>query len=319
MQTPSLRWPRSSPWEEVWFAEVSDGDCGLWLRYTLRDSDEPEGALWCIWFGEDGIRARKERIPLGEIRDDREGLHWALARLDRVGARGEAGPMSWGLGFAGSEAQSFTHVPPLLRALGMSGRTYVSACTDLVVNGSVTLWDRTRRLTDARGVLGHIYGARSNASTWAWGHCNRFGRPDVTLEVISAVLSIGDRETPPLASVTLRVGDQHYAFSGVRHLVTSVSSIEEDTCTVTASSGSASLRATFRLPDPSRTARVAYEHASGNKTFCRNSIWSNVSLDFTDRRRGVTLQLESDNASFEIASGRAPVHPLHILDERSRP
>jgi hypothetical protein len=292
------------PFQETWFVEaLFSPDEGLWVRYVL-DARTGLAEVWALVTTRKGVVASaKETHPL----EAAEGPVFTVGAtsLTRDRAQGRCGGIEWDLALD-DRGLRIRHVPRLLPHLGV-GRTYVPAIADLRVQGHVrfpvdgahTTWLVQRGM----GVLGHLWGRRSRVRAWAWAHCNAFDEEDVVFEGLSA------RMGPlPLTSVVLHAHGHTWALSGPRQLVGTHSRWGHDHWVFEGRRGTTTLTGELVL-DPSTAATVRYDTAGG-ALFCTNTRFGTARIVLSDPHRGVTLDLRSREAAFELVGPSPRGRPI---------
>ncbi|MBI2945233.1 MAG: hypothetical protein HYY25_13650 [Candidatus Wallbacteria bacterium] len=309
----------------------------LWFRYTLLDGMTREAAVWGVFFDGESVVSEKRGWPLDRlspgnclILPQREDLdrflgrpqvfHLGDAHLDSGNALGSSGQLSWDLTWSlpscgpgraslsstrTGEGRHFSHVPALMRLLGVAKSSYEGVLLDARVSGSVQYGRETLRFEAVTGMLGHIEGERM-ADTWAWAHCNRFdASEDAAFDAISAFVTAGGRRLGPLSSFVLFVGEREYRFSGLRRIASAVSRFGDDAWSFETEADGVRLAGEARLP--AVTAMLEYRDTDGSARWCRNSRLSTLELRLTDPGAAGERVLRSTGAaSFELVERTRP-------------
>lgn len=306
--TVARQWRGQQPFEEVWFLEALIApDRGLWLRWVI-DATAGRAELHALVLDRSGVRAaHKEVVPIGEL----GGSLFATGptRLERDGAVGSCGPIGFELRFDDRGARH-AHVPLWVRFAGL-GRTYAPAVLDLRVSGTVTIDGVAQRVEKAPGVFGHLWGAGSRVTRWAWAHCNAFDREDLVFEGLSAEVPLpwGPRA---LTSLVLHADGHAYKFSRTRDLLRTWSSFGGDgaSWSFEARQDRRVLTGRIRL-DPKTAARVRYPGHGRPDVTCTNTRFGAIRLVLRDPAHGIDLDLRSRECAFELA-GPTDGGPHHL-------
>lgn len=295
--TLARQWTGRSPFQETWFVEALFGpDRGLWVRYVI-DARRQVAQVWALVVGRDGVIAQGlEELAL----DGLDGLPFACpqGRLTRDRITGQVGDIRWDLQLDDLGLRH-RHVPRLLTMLGL-GRTYQPAMLDLRIRGTLDLPGQQWTVERGMGVLGHLWGGRSNVDRWTWAHCNAFREDGIVFEGLSA--RVGPR---PLTSLVLHVQGHTYGFSRLRQLVRCWSDIRSPSWVFESRRGSVVLSGRATL-DPTTAATVRYDRGDQAPLYCTNSRFADLQVVLRDPERGVDLDLRSREAAFEIV-GREPL------------
>ena len=268
--------------------------------------------MWAAVVDGTGVHAARAESPLVHPPAAGAVHSGAGGTLTPRSAVGSARDIRWKLHFDGAW-RHHEHVPATVDRLGLSGRTYTSAATDLRVSGTLTAGGRTWRLDHAPAVCGHIYGARSTTDGWAWAHCAAFdGRPDVTFEGIAARLRPGGVALPTATSILLRRGTRTHSFTRLRQIFRVDSQLGTRTWRFHARDRTLDVTGEASLPDPAACVRVRYTHANGEQTWVQNSPLCALNLAVFDRRTRERDRLTSVRASFERAERTAFREPPHL-------
>jgi len=317
-RTPNGR----APHYEVWYGKVdlSPGSA-FWFRYTITNGKREEASTWAILFENEKIRTGKETwntdklapansliIPdhpdTDRFEERKQVFHLGKNHLDEANAIGQAGDLSWDLSFIDHEKR-FEHVPASVKALGVAKSTYYDCFMDLSISGQIRTGSRTIELKDRPGMIGHIYGKQS-AHEWAWAHCNNFeGKEHVVFEGISARIKVGGKESPPLTSTILFVGEEKYAFSSFKILLGTDSEFGDGKWKFEARSKHATLSG--KAIAPSKVALVEYTDTDDSNLWCYNSKMADLELQLTDHRNGTVRNfVAKGTAAFELVDRNRP-------------
>jgi hypothetical protein len=316
---------------ESWFQRANDpsGRYAFWIRYTIfaphSTPSAAVGELWAIVFdrGEriDGaggpgggaggpatIVAVKEVVPLSscEFARDRLDVKIGEARLDGSALRGRAASgehsISWDLRYGGGGAPLLLlperlYQARLPRAKALVGQPLARFSGELVVDGE------RLELTDWVGSQNHNWGSK-HTDQYAWGQVAGFDeRADAFLECSTARLRLGPLWLPQLSPVLLRLGEETLRWNSLPRAVRARGSYRpyEWTIETDGPDGQLSLRISA---DPSDFVALRYANPPGGTKICLNSKIARCELSL--RRGGVTTELRSSRAAFEILADEAP-------------
>jgi hypothetical protein len=221
-----LRWNGGPGHYEVWYLTLNHraSRTGAWLRYTLEApvSGAAHAALWFAHFDArepERTFAIHRQFPIADLvaqeRPFALALPGALLSHDRArGSLAGAGhSAAWDLSWVPAE-RTHRQLPSLfyLRG-GLGGTTMLSPNPTVPVSGWIEADGRRVELLSEPGGQTHLWGHK-HAHAWAWGRSNAFeGRPDVTLETLTARLERRGRVLPPLTVASLHLGDEVLRFN----------------------------------------------------------------------------------------------------------
>lgn len=267
-----LQWPGRSPWDETWFIEgMLDDGRGLWLRYTLCHGRPNTAATWAILSSATGVTGGWRPVSLSRLTRDPTAcfsLDEQVLTVDR--SRGSVQGLAWDLHLTHAAA-SYSLVPDPLARLG---RTYRTESPSLHFEGTLVV-DGEPQQVRGRGVLGHLYGARSRLRRWSWVHARDASGQGA--EILVGELAVAGMPLPPLVSATVwhegHTAHLHRLSTAVRGWAT----WRGDSVYFKLRQDSMTVQGAATLHGPS-TALVRYTQADGRQAFCRNSPFSRVEL-----------------------------------------
>ncbi|HEU4481235.1 MAG TPA: hypothetical protein VFS18_05070 [Actinomycetota bacterium] len=296
-----MRWDRrATRFMEVWYATLNhrDSGAGIWLRYTLTAPDRRYGDPYCeVWgfaFDPDGKRtfAGKDRFPItalsSEGRDEgaivRIGDSWLSENHLEGRVERDGGSLAWSLDFEPA-TRCFQHLPARLRPR-LEKRVSVLCSPNLSVpfSGTVTVGDETLRFDGDRGCQSHRWG-RAHASTWTWGHCDRFDdEEDAIFEGVAAKASFGPLPGPTLAFIYLRLAGEELVFNDLRWALRARTSYEMPTWAFMASNDKWRVVGASRA-HPDRLVQVTYADPDSSLRYCANSEIADLALEVYERTK----------------------------------
>lgn len=293
-----------------------DDGRGLWLRHTVHRGRDPHVGVWAVLFDREGCsRGWHHAGSLDRLQGGRDP--WFATPQARLTPRtahgtldGPHGPLTWDLTL-GHRGVTHRHVPRILTTLGL-GRTYEPAILDLRASGHVQIDGDTVLIRDARGVCGHIFGARNRLQRWSWCHGGGLGHEGVTFELLSAQLSLPGLALPPLTSVVLHTPEATWRWSSLRDLVRTRAHFAGSRFSCVSRRGAVELQAHLQVPE--RAALAAYQDPDGARTWCRNS--TRVELQVHLRQPGAAHRSWStDRALGELGTRTRPPGPVTVPPE----
>jgi hypothetical protein len=207
-------------YESFYLRAVSPAEpVGAWIRYTVhkRPGHAPSGSLWCTVFDASAGRPFMHKLttpalaaPAGdwiEIGED--------ARLGPGIAEGACGPARWSLRFASDEPelrhlkQAWLYKTPLPRT------KLTSPAPAARFDGTIELPDRTLKLDEWPGMVGHNWGSE-HAERWIWLHGIGFEEdPSAWLDVALGRVLIAGRLTPWMASGAVSLDGRRLRLGGL--------------------------------------------------------------------------------------------------------
>ena len=323
------RYHGAGPFSEEYFGKVDIAPGrALWFRYSILDGKIREASAWGIMFDRGQIHGARKIwkldalapgnaviIPPGPDAQRYEGL-WQVfsisgARLDPRNAIGQAGDISWDLRL-NSSGRHFSHVPAVLRRLGLISTGYDSCMIDLRVSGTVRIGSELIVVDGATGMVGHIWGRKKRLSAWVWTHCNQFsGAPDVVFEGLSGLVGEESMARGPLTSLVLFTGQKRYRFNDARMLSHPSSQFTSSEWTFRAERKGVVLSGRVALPE--HQAVVEYTDTDGSKIWCRNSKMSDLTVRLEDRAAGIDRTFRANGtAAFEFANRFRPEREVDV-------
>jgi hypothetical protein len=193
----------------------------LWVRHTvLKAPGEPAtGALWCTWFGADGVQATRVELPIAP-----PSPPWLLEVGDqaRIGHDGAIGSVAtdalaahWDLRFLDPEPPMH-HLPwDRLYALRLPRTKSLSAVPHLRLAGELVVDGTTVALDGWTGSVGHNWGTE-HAERWIWLRADGFAEDDTAwLDVVIGRIRVGPVLLPWVANGVLSLGGDRLRVGGI--------------------------------------------------------------------------------------------------------
>jgi hypothetical protein len=326
-----LALPRiDSPSYEVYFGKVDLAPRrALWFRYThLRGQQAgvpfEEHASWAVLFDEGRVLAGRAFSSVdATLRPPEPGLlmEAGRGRLDATRASGEAGPIAWSLGYT-HDGLFVSHVPALLRVLGLARSVYEIPVVDARLDGWVQVGGARLDVRGCTGMIGHIQGRRSPLR-WAWAHCNHFDQgEDAAFDGLSVRVLLGGRESPTMSSFVLRLDGRLHRFSSILGVFRARASWDRYRWSFEASEGDwrlagEALAPPFEDEGGRRVALVEYTDTDGSRLWCWNSKLASLRLRLVNLQDGVERLLVSTGAAaFEVVDRVRPERTPDLGHER---
>jgi len=205
---------------ESWYLKASHPTepLGVWIRYTTHErSGEPEkGSLWCTLFGPEPRAAKVTPEPEALSRGGGAFIRIGNSTFADGQVQGSALEARWDLTYTSDEPE-LRHLPKEWMYTAPVPRTkLVSPHPAARFSGTVAFGDRTVRLDDWPGMIGHNWGAQ-HAERWIWLNGSNFeGHGDDTwLDVAVGRIKIGPWTTPWVANGVLSLDGTRHRIGGL--------------------------------------------------------------------------------------------------------
>ena len=178
---------------EIWYVKFTDLSSGRHVLFDLMKFKDGDICRIVFEDGQGGGCVCEDRFAAGTLRASRESFEVRLGdnRLDREGARGEAGngpriecdlSFEWG-------SLGFDFNPAIMYKLPLSDMMMASPALDLRVSGTVTVDGVKHHFRDAPGTQTHYWGRRLYPN-WIYLSCNTFEESGRVFEVSAPRLPV---------------------------------------------------------------------------------------------------------------------------------
>jgi hypothetical protein len=276
-------WSGSRRHYEVWFATMSDGRTGYWIRTTVHGGPEPHARVWFARFDRQDpsrIVALNRRVPLEEWATEPDavevragGAVFASGRLHGA-IEGSGHRAEWDLSFP-TGGPTYRLLPGPLYHGGLAPTKPLSPNIDTDFSGTVTVDGQTADVEWMPGQQGHLHG-RAHAERWTWAHCSAFQGEGSEGTVVHALVAQGRRgpiTTPFTTFVGVRWRNRWLRFTRVsRRRDTALGvwriDLSNDRYRLTgAVAGDPALMVQARYEDPDGTPRWCHNTEVGSSRF----------------------------------------------------
>ena len=304
---------------ESWYLRANHPERALafWLRYTIfAPAGRPEdavGELWAVAF--DGSAKShavgKVRLPLAECDFAGFPVRVGDSMLGPGSLRGEAGPISWELAYAGEE-RPLLLLPPRLYRGGFPKAKSLVPLPLARFTGRYAIEGRPIEVDGWLGSQNHNWGSRHTAR-YAFGQVAGFdGAPGSFLELATVKATLaGPVTTPWLTTLVLRHQGSEYSFVGVRQALRARGRYEPFTWEF--ATGEGDVRISGRISaEPDAFVGLRYDDPPGGVKHCLNSKIAAAEVTLETAGRRVELRT-AHRALFEILTD----DPRHGIALRS--
>ncbi len=305
---------------ESWFLKANDPNArrALWLRWTIWAGDHaPNRALaetWAVAFGSAaGHVATKTTIPFERASFDSQDIGADVdgCRLSPRGASGrvESGGRSIDYDLQiESRDRPIVHLPARwMYAPAFPVQKLVSSMPNIRVRGAATVQGETWALDGWPGMVGHTWG-HAHSEPYAWGHCNAWdgADDDVVLEGFTVRPGL---LVPPVTSLSLRLGTEHYPMNGFASLARNAGSISPRRWSFRALGPRVALAGEM-WADTEDFVGLFFRQPDGADCVCLNSKLARAEITVSIAGRPART-LRSERAALELAT-RDPHHGVRM-------
>ena len=283
-------WGRRPGHYEVWYATLShrESGTGFWIRYTLESPRDGLGEPWAeLWFARFDASDPAQtfgihrRFPISALHDSDNPFSISIGDSEvrndgmRGGLAGGGHEVRWSLSWRPAEKTHYllpgwAYQNPLVITKVLSPNQNVLTDGEIIVDG--------RRYELHGDPLGqtHLWG-KKHAYAWAWGHCNAFDDPAVSLEALSVRLKRGSIILPTLTLFTLNLDGELLDFRQPWSLPLARATFHTGKYHFVGMNAHAKLEGEFTCR-PDDMLLTEYVDPDGDPAFCHNSCAADLTV-----------------------------------------
>jgi hypothetical protein len=282
----------------------------IWVRHTvLKAPGAPAtGAVWCTWFGPDGVRATRVERPIAAPRPP-----WLIEVDDqsRISLSGCVGSVAtdrlraaWDLRFEDTEPPMH-HLPSdRLYALPIPKTKSLSAVPHLRLAGSLEVEGAPVPVDGWLGTVGHNWGTE-HAARWIWLRADGFPEaPDAWLDVTVGRIRLGPVLTPWIANGVLSLDGRRHRLGGLARPKSVRVRERAGGCTLAVRGPEARVEVVVDV-DLDRCVGWHYASATGEGREVVNCSVATMAMDVAWGRGGASRTLHAHAGAYEIGGPTA--------------
>ena len=306
---------QKGPFYEVYYFKTAslDGLWSFWCRYTLLIPKSGYGAreasVWGIFSakGEKPVVIKKT-FSLDQIdvwhADSHIRIEDNYLSVDRcVGCLQEdLSVMSWDLQFEDPTLSGRIYPHDFLYKGKFPKSKFVEPRLSTYISGHIKINHTKINLDHHLAHQAHIWGTQY-ANSWAWAHCNQFGKNDIIFEGLTARIPLGSWSSPQLSLFHFYFDGEYFPVNKMRSWLGQNSKYDLFGWHFELDSDDLRLVGTIRRQTESIVG-VTYFGPDGDKRYCHNS--SRAQIELSVYKKAASLEFlkkyESSACAFETVS-----------------